>query len=212
MSIIDRANPVIATGQTVLLVEDEPLLQRRLVRALSELGFQEQDIQVASTVARALEAMAQRRFSMAFIDLALPDGSGIELIARMRLHHPQARIVVGSAWSSAASVLAALRAGATGYVHKERDDAEVREVLGSALRGGATIDPMMAREILRTCTPGGEGAEVAVALDALDRKLLALTAEGCSHREIGAQLQISREEMEQRVRQIYLKLHRAADA
>ena len=58
-------------------------------------------------------------------------------------------ILVVSAWSTQDSLLKAIKAGATGYVLKERDDTEVSLAIRSILRGGAPIDPFIAREILK---------------------------------------------------------------
>ena len=58
-------------------------------------------------------------------------------------------ILVISAWSTKEAILNALRAGATGYVLKERDDLEVMLSIRSVLRGGAPIDPFIARRILQ---------------------------------------------------------------
>lgn len=187
------------SGASALLVEDEPLLQLRLRRALGQLGFRPQNVCVAGSLAQARGLLAGRVFVLAFVDLTLPDGQGGDLIADMRRLQPDACIVVGAAWSSSAAVLHALRAGASGYVHKERDDAEVIEVLGSAMRGGATIDPMMAQEILR--------AGLAKRFNAGELALLELTVQGRSHREVGASLGLARHEIEQRVHAIYCKLH-----
>ena len=59
---------------------------------------------------------------MALVDLGLPDGSGIELISQLRAADPGMGILVISAWSTEDAILSALRAGANGYVLKERDD------------------------------------------------------------------------------------------
>lgn len=61
----------------------------------------------------------------------------------------QTLILVVSAWSTQDSLLKAIKAGATGYVLKERDDTEVSLAIRSILRGGAPIDPFIAREILK---------------------------------------------------------------
>ncbi|MBF5006404.1 response regulator transcription factor [Diaphorobacter caeni] len=206
------SKPVLPTvitplGAAVLVVEDEPLLQHRLQRIFHNLGFLAQNIQVAASISEAHALLDSRSFSMAFVDLALPDGEGEKLIAHMHRVHPAICTLVASAWRSSAAVLGALRSGASGYLHKERDDAEVQEVVSCALRGGAMIDPMMAREILRDDSSGVGAAATTYRLDVIDLALLSLTAEGCSHREVCRRLAFDRQGMEQRVRRMYLKLH-----
>lgn len=57
-------------------------------------------------------------------------------------------ILVISAWSTEEAILQALRFGATGYLLKERDDLEVMLSIRSVLRGGAPIDPFIARRVM----------------------------------------------------------------
>src|SRR5690606_21662708 len=86
---------------------------------------------------------------LALVDLRLPDGNGQSLIEELRAEDPGLGILVVSAWSSEELILSALRAGATGYVLKQRDDFEVMLSIRSVLRGGAPIDPFIARRILQ---------------------------------------------------------------
>lgn len=75
------------------------------------------------------------------VNIGLPDGNGIELIAWLHVHCPSATSLVVSAWGDEEIVIAALRAGATGYLFKERDVDELRYALQCVQRGGAPIDP-----------------------------------------------------------------------
>ena len=86
--------------------------------------------------------------AMALVDLGQPDGSGIDLIGWLRARSPARPILVVSAWSTEEMILGALRAGANGYVLKERDDLEIALSVRNVLKGGAPIDPFIARRIL----------------------------------------------------------------
>ena len=108
--------------------------------------------------------------------------------------------------------MGALRAGATGYVLKERDDIEVSLSIRSVLRGGAPIDPFIARRILEmlpvptpvTCPlePGDQHP----ALTEREQQILRLVADGLSNREIADQLFLSRYTVESHVKRVYRKL------
>lgn len=139
----------IALPSPVLIVEDEPLLQQRLHGILLQLGYTADALRCASTLNDAHRCLESEPVSLALVDLTLPDGNGLDLIAQMRAESPDMGILVVSAWSSEESILNALRAGATGYVLKERDDIEVSMSIRSVLRGGAPIDPFIARRILQ---------------------------------------------------------------
>lgn len=193
----------------VLVVEDEPLLQQRLRGVLLAQGYAPDALLFAATLAEARAGLAQQPVALALVDLQLPDGNGCDLIAQLRADDPGLGILVVSAWSSEDAILGALRAGATGYVLKERDDVEVQLSIRSVLRGGAPIDPFIARRILQLLpapAPAAAGAAPAEALSEREGEILRLVADGLSNREIAEQLFLSRYTVESHVKRIYRKL------
>lgn len=199
----------------VLVVEDEPLIQQRLARILAQLGYQPQMLGFAQTLTAARQLAAQRRHALALVDLGLPDGNGTELIAQLRVQDAAMGILVISAWSTEEAILQALRAGATGYLLKERDDLEVMLSIRSVLRGGAPIDPFIARRVITEFQPApiAPAAVAPVEADADDGVLSAReigilhhVASGLSHRETAQRLHISRHTVEAHIRNIYRKL------
>ena len=196
----------------VLVVEDEPLLQQRLCSVLLQLGYAQDALVFAGTLAEARACLAAQPVALALVDLQLPDGSGMALIEQMRADDPGLGILVVSAWSSEDAILGALRAGATGYVLKERDDIEVSLSIRSVLRGGAPIDPFIARRILEllplpaVAAPAAEPVDQGEALSERERQILGLVADGLSNREIAEQLFLSRYTVESHVKRIYRKL------
>lgn len=217
MSISDSSAVSLAPESTlpapVLVVEDEPLLQQRLRGVLRGLGYAEDALLSAASLAEAYACLAVQPIALALVDLVLPDGSGVELIGQMRADDPGLGILVVSAWSSEEAILGALRAGATGYVLKERDDLEVSLSIRSALRGGAPIDPFIARRILELlpAPPPNPPADVGAltqgeALSEREGVILHLVAEGLTNREIAERLFLSRYTVESHVKRIYRKL------
>lgn len=194
----------------VLVVEDEPLLQHRLHGVLSALGYPADALLFAATLAQARSCLAQQPMALVLVDLHLPDGDGRELIAQLRAEDPGVGILVVSAWSSEEAILGALRAGATGYVLKERDDMEVMLSIRSVLRGGAPIDPFIARRILEllpaSAAPGAASPPPENSLSERENEILQLVASGLSNREIAEQLFLSRYTVESHVKRVYRKL------
>ncbi|QRF56033.1 response regulator transcription factor [Variovorax paradoxus] len=131
-----------------LVVEDDPAMQQRLAHVLGTLGCTAPQIAWADSVASARTLLAERSFGVALVDIGLPDGSGVDLIGWLRQHHPRLPAVVISAYRTEETIFAALRAGAIGYLLKERDDLELGIALRSIEQGGAPIDPAIARRIL----------------------------------------------------------------
>ena len=128
----------------------------------------------------------------------------------MRSADPAVGILVISAWSTEDAILAALRAGATGYVLKERDDLEVSLSIRSVLRGGAPIDPFIARRViaeLQGAAPAtAESGGTESTLSARESQILRLVADGLTNREIAEQLHLSRYTVECHIKHIYRKL------
>ncbi len=219
----------------VLVVEDQPEFQQRLRDVLQQLGYSAEALLFASTLGEARATLASQPVAMALVDLVLPDGNGRTLIAELREQDPSLGILVVTAWSSEEDILGALRAGATGYVLKERDDFEVMLSIRSALRGGAPIDPFIARRILEllpdtagvqapTAAADTAAPTVSVAnekeapesesepptanepLTPREREILKMVANGLSNREIAEHLHISYYTVETHVKRIYRKL------
>ena len=209
MSELETVLPV-----PVLIVEDEGLIQERLKNILTELGYSKEMLIVAKNLQQALTAIEQQPVSLALVDLGLLDGNGIELIEKLRTLDSNAMILVISAWSTQESLFSAIKAGATGYVLKERDDAEVKLSIRSILRGGAPIDPFIAQEILKqisaAVTPAVADQKIIDTdmepLTGRETEILNLVAQGMSNREIAEQLFVSKYTVESHIKHIYRKL------
>ena len=132
----------------VLVVEDDSFMQQRLQAILLEIGYQVSDLFFKNSVTEAQNDLDAQHIALALIDLGLPDGSGITIIDLLSKERPDIPILVISAWSTEEMIIEALQAGATGYILKERDDIELKVSIRSILKGGAPIDPFIARHIL----------------------------------------------------------------
>ncbi len=203
-------NSVLPVGAPLLLVEDEPLLRERLQRILVQLEYPPSAISHAGTLAEARAAMARQCPAVALVDLGLPDGSGLELIRDLFQADPAMLIMVVSAWRSEEAILEALRAGASGYVLKERDDMEVGIAIRNLLNGGAPIDPFMARRLMQEFLGRSDAPAAAQPsngpLSPREMQVLRMVASGLGNREIAEQLHLSRHTVEQHIKNIYRKL------
>ncbi|WP_293779079.1 response regulator transcription factor [uncultured Oxalicibacterium sp.] len=193
----------------VLLVEDEPFICSRLQGLLEQLGYTSDAVIVASSLAQARSRLINQPVALALVDIGLPDGSGIDLIAELRAADPSVAILVISAYCTADAILSALRAGATGYVLKERDDVEITLSIRSAIRGGAPIDPFIARRIIDEMRPQvtpKTHTHIDDALTSRECEILGFVAQGLNNREIAEQLGLSRYTVECHIKHIYSKL------
>jgi DNA-binding NarL/FixJ family response regulator len=197
----------------VAIVEDEPMMQLRLRAILTTLGYTDDALSFAASIVEAQAMFDEQPFALALVDVGLPDGNGIDLIRALHLRDAALPILVISAWSTEQVIVSALQAGATGYLLKERDDVEISLSVRSALRGGAPIDPFIAKRILEllgaagTKPPGHQAPQASGALlSPREAEILTFVSKGLTNQEISSLLSLSRLTVECHIKNIYKKL------
>ena len=108
---------------TLLIVEDEDVLARNLVRAFSQRGFA---VQHAPTLAAAERAVAEALPDVVLLDLRLPDGSGLDWLGTLMGRAPELPVVMMTAYGSVQDAVTAMQRGARDYVQKPLDLDEIR--------------------------------------------------------------------------------------
>ena len=196
---------------SILIVDDDAASLARLARLVAELPADRvPQIDTAADLAGARALLQGRHFDLALVDMQLPDGTGIDLIGWMQQHLPKSQAVIVSAFAEEEAIFAALRAGAVGYLLKDREDIELTVALRSLQRGGAPIDPMIARRILALLPaaqlPVAAPPAASVHLSERELGILAHVAQGYGNREIAELLGLSRLTIEAHTRNIYRKL------
>lgn len=192
----------------ILIVDDDLPVQLRLTRVVERVLPQARCMH-ASSLGDARACLQRNTFSMALLDVNLPDGSGLDLLPWMREHAPQVEAVVVSSLGDDATVLQAIRGGAVGYLLKNGSDAEMELALASMQRGGAPIDPVIARRILALmAAPQADMPPPEAGAVLTDRELdvLQWVARGHSNREIARELGLSINTVECHAKNIYRKL------
>jgi len=135
-------------GLSVLVVEDEPLLRRQLAANLQRFGT---DITAAETIAIARRWVRDAQFDFVLLDINLPDGLGTDLL-RDKIFPPGTTVIVMTANAGVAGAVEAMRLGATDYLVKPFDPAELPLVLARARRSrnSARIDEQRRGETAQT--------------------------------------------------------------
>ena len=144
---------------------------------------------------------------MLLTDLELPDGNGVELIRELRARAPEALAMVITVLGDDESVLAAVEAGASGYLLKGGPGAQVGPAILELLAGGSPMSASIARAVLRLFRGRGPTeAPPASELTEREQEILRLVAKGFKFAEIAELLAISRHTVKTHVRHIYRKL------
>lgn len=133
----------------VYIVEDDDLLREDFARAVASSP----GLQLLGSTGSARQTLHDLQHGLApdvlLVDLGLPDGDGLQLIQALRHWQPQARALVISVFDDDQRVLAALAAGAQGYLLKDADDATLQRAVHDVARGDAPLSPQVARCVLR---------------------------------------------------------------
>ena len=198
----------------VLLVEDDRAMQHRLTRLVRELAPADAGIRIAGSLAQAQALAADGGCSLALVDVQLPDGNGIDFIDWLARRTPGVVCVVVTSWADDRTIVSALSAGALGYLLKDAEDIEIALSLRSIERGGAPIDPIVARRILSLVPHSGHDPQPAhppqepevARLTARETEILECVSRGMSNREIADLTRLSRLTIECHTRNIYRKL------
>jgi len=201
-----------AEAVRVGIVDDDTVLGDALARAASSAeGFAL--VGVAESLADGKKLLA-RGLDVLLVDLGLPDGSGLELVASASALGT-CKVLVISVFGDARTVVAAIERGADGYLLKGADEPEVVAAIRTVLDGGAPISPSVAGHILSrvrgSASPRPLGDvetthAIRIALTPREVAVLELLAKGLSFKEVAACEGISHHTVGDHVKSIYRKL------
>lgn len=202
-----------AVGETVLVLEDDPMIRRGVVRQI-EAGGVFQVVAQGGDVISGRAAIEAGSAAIGVFDLQLSDGSSIPLI-RLAVERQMA-ILVLTVWDDDENVYQALAAGASGYLLKGDAASKVAESLTVLKDGGAPISPTIARRLLddfrSRSAGGGSPSSAGQPPDANDltgreREIIELFAKGATYDEVAKMLAMSVNTVRHHVRGMYRKLH-----
>jgi DNA-binding NarL/FixJ family response regulator len=144
----------------------------------------------ARTGREALALLGRAPVDVLLLDLSLPDMSGLDVLRQVRSHHESVATLVLSAYPEMQYGLNVLRAGASGFVSKTADDAELCRAIRAAVRGGRYVSPELA-EVLVSGIHGAPGEPRHSVLSEREFQIFCKLAEGKSVSEIAAKLFLS---------------------
>ena len=193
----------------ILLLEDLPQI-RAWIKGLVLQVFPQAQISEAAHVHDALALVGAVRFELALVDLGLPDGSGVDVVAALRESQPEAQSVVVTIHDDDEHLFPALQAGAFGYVLKEQPREHFIDQLSRISQGEPPLSPSIARRVIAYFAAQARpnaNAIPRVQLTERESEVLLRVAKGYTLPEIGVQLSLSRHTIADYVKQIYRKLN-----
>jgi DNA-binding NarL/FixJ family response regulator len=182
----------------VLLIDDHALVRAGLARLIAsdpglEVVGQAGDGSTGATLARDLEP------DVALVDLAMPGLDGIETTRRVLAASPRTQVVVLTAFSDRVQVLAALDAGARGYLLKDAEPDELLRGIRAAARGESPLAPKAAQALITSRRRPSPHQQ----LTDREQEILALIAQGQPNKVIAQQLDIAEKTVKNHVTRIF---------
>ncbi|MDF7809207.1 response regulator transcription factor [Pontiellaceae bacterium B12219] len=192
----------------IMLVEDNPEYRETIEFVLSK----ESDINLINPFGNAELALSYLQHhssvEIVLLDLNLPGMSGQEALPWILKYSPDTKVVILSQSDREADILSAIKTGATGYLLKSATMDEIKQGIRTVLAGGATIDRHLANFILssmKKLLP--KNKEEVHGLSKRETEVLALIAEGLSHKQVGKILHISNNTVADHLKNTYSKLN-----
>jgi len=195
-----------STPIRVFLLDDHELVRRGLHDLLSG----EPDIEVvgeASLAAEALRRIPALLPDVAILDARLPDGHGVDVCREIRSTHPDIACLMFTSYDDDEALLAAIMAGASGYVLKQIRGTDFVDAVRRVAAGQSLLDPAVTRTVLaRVRQTEHREHDPLGALSDQERRVLELIAEGLTNRQIGERLFLAEKTVKKYVSSLLAKL------
>jgi DNA-binding NarL/FixJ family response regulator len=195
----------------VVVADDHPVFREGLVAVLTDRGLDV--VAEAADGERAVTAVAEHAPDVVLMDLAMPGLGGVEATRRITAEHPSTAVLVVTMTADDETVLAALRAGARGYLVKESPAADIARAVESVARGEAVLGARVSGPVLAAAVAGSRAAaQPFPQLTARERQVLELVARGYDNARIGRHLGLSEKTVRNNVSVVLAKLPAATRA
>lgn len=187
-----------------LVIEDNPETRQWLAKCI-RAAFSELEVVEADTVSQAMEKIRLYEFSMALVDLGLPDGSGLDLIQVLHRDQPECYVVVATIYDDDRNLFTALKAGARGYVLKDQDRERIVSYLQGIRKDQPPLSPASSQRLIKHFNSKGD-ARREVKLTPREEEVLCLIAKGYSVDQSAELLNLSADTVKGYVKSVYAKL------
>lgn len=187
----------------LLIVDDHPVLRAGL-RTIQEMAADICIVGEASTGEAALALADSIGADVMLLDIRLQGQNGIEICSQLKARHPELRVLFLTSYADEELILAALEAGADGYLLKENDTRRLVDAIREVARGGGVFDPQVTR---RLASAKNQPSNALSSLTAQERRLLAEVALGKTDKEVAVMLGLTPKTARNYLDRIFTKLN-----
>lgn len=197
----------------IIVVDDQATIREALAVMLG-LAEDVTVVATASNGAQAVAAAAQHHPDILLMDLNMPVMDGVAATERIHQADPDAAILVLTTFDDDESILAALRAGASGYLTKDANRETILHAVRTAAQGHTVLAPEVQRRLLTLASRPTPTKDQAIDLTPREWEILGLIGEGLRNPEIADKLVISEATVKTHINNLFAKagFHSRADA
>ncbi|MDH5394056.1 MAG: response regulator transcription factor [Gammaproteobacteria bacterium] len=189
----------------ILLLEDQPDIQAWIIDIVKEL-FPADEIITADSCQQAKKLIQAYNFTIAILDINLPDGSGLDILRAIKQSSADTLCVMSTIFNDHDNIFTALQGGADGYIIKS----ESREKYASTLLAINNGEPPLSAQVARMMVSYFQKLPAARTEHSLTKKqshILMLISQGMQNKEIAAELGLSVYTIMDHIKRLYLKLN-----
>lgn len=189
----------------VFVVDDHEVVRRGIATFLTATD----DLEIVGEAASAAQAISRIRATspdVVLLDVRLPDGSGVDVCREIASTMPATRCIMMTAFSDDEAILAAVVAGAAGYVRKDLAGTAIIDGVRAVAAGRSLLDHGLVARVTRDLREAQAGDPRIAGLSAREREVLTLIADGLTNREIAARLTLAEKTVKNYVSSLLAKL------
>jgi two-component system response regulator DevR len=189
----------------IFLLDDHEVVRRGIAELLAAVeGFEV--VGEAATVEQTLPRVLASRPDVALLDARLPDGSGIDVCRDIRSALPSTYCLILTSYDDRDAVLAAVLAGASGYVLKEVRTSGLVDAIRQVALGRSLIDPALIAQVMDRVREGSPNDARLATLTQREREVLDYIADGLTNRQIGEHMYLAEKTVKNYVSSLLGKL------
>ncbi|HEY5685655.1 MAG TPA: response regulator transcription factor [Acidimicrobiia bacterium] len=202
-----------AKAMRVLLVDDHEIVREGL-QALIDANDDMEVVGQAGTVEDAVRRVGFDDPDVVVLDVRLPDGSGVEACREIRSRFPQVKVLMLTSFADEEALLAAIMAGAAGYVLKRIKGRELVDSIRRVGNGESLLDPDMTERLFKRLRGDEPDDPVLARLSPQERSILEHIAEGKTNRQIAEDMFLAEKTVKNYVSNLLAKMgmHRRSEA
>ena len=194
------------TGMNIAIVEDNRGFREKLESFLNgRMGFR--CVCTCGTAEEALKIIPKMRPNVVLMDLHLPNMSGEECTRQLKAICPDVQILILTVYEDNDRIFGSLKSGASGYLLKRADPAEILQAIREVNDGGAPMSSQIARRVVQSFREPEDETEKMESLSQRELEILQALSKGYTSKEISRHLSISVSTVNTHLRHIYDKLH-----